>query len=43
MTQAHTPAAMKAAAMHNLREITIEDVPVPEIGPNKVLIKVISQ
>jgi threonine dehydrogenase-like Zn-dependent dehydrogenase len=31
---------MKAAVMHQLRDIRIEELPVPAIGPNEVLIKV---
>ncbi|CAM3544123.1 MULTISPECIES: NAD(P)-dependent alcohol dehydrogenase [Saccharibacillus] len=42
MTQAQIPSMMKAAVMHELRQITIEEVPVPEIGPNEVLIRVMA-
>lgn len=42
MTQSQVPATMKAAVMHSTREIRIEEVPVPEIGPDEVLIKVIA-
>ncbi|EXX91651.1 alcohol dehydrogenase [Paenibacillus darwinianus] len=33
---------MKAAIMHSTREIRIEELPVPQIGPDEVLIKVIA-
>ncbi|WP_114384087.1 NAD(P)-dependent alcohol dehydrogenase [Paenibacillus prosopidis] len=33
---------MKAAVMHNTREIQIEEYPVPQIGPDEVLIKVMA-
>ncbi|HTG67614.1 MAG TPA: NAD(P)-dependent alcohol dehydrogenase [Candidatus Udaeobacter sp.] len=36
------PQTMKAAVMHNTREITIEQYPVPQIGPDEVLIKVMA-
>lgn len=42
MTNYQVPQTMKAAVMHNTREIKIEEVPVPEISPDEVLIKVIA-
>lgn len=36
------PQTMKAAVMHNTREIKIEEYPVPKIGPDEVLIKVMA-
>ncbi len=36
------PQTMKAAVMHNTREIKIEEYPVPQIGPDEVLIKVMA-
>ncbi|RCW41102.1 L-iditol 2-dehydrogenase [Paenibacillus prosopidis] len=36
------PQTMKAAVMHNTREIQIEEYPVPQIGPDEVLIKVMA-
>lgn len=36
------PETMKAAVMHNTREIKIEQYPVPQIGPDEVLIKVMA-
>lgn len=39
----HTvPQNMKAAVMHNTREIKIETVPVPDINHDEVLIKVMA-
>ncbi|MEJ8303983.1 NAD(P)-dependent alcohol dehydrogenase [Saccharibacillus sacchari] len=42
MTTTQVPATMKAAVMHRLREITIEEIPVPEIAADEVLIKVMA-
>ncbi|OWA33467.1 alcohol dehydrogenase [Saccharibacillus sp. O16] len=42
MTYSNVPATMKAAVMHKLREISIEEVPVPQIGSHEVLIKVMA-
>ncbi|MEH7374386.1 MULTISPECIES: NAD(P)-dependent alcohol dehydrogenase [Bacillaceae] len=36
------PTHMKAAIMHSTREITIESLPVPQIGHDEVLIKVMA-
>ena len=36
------PQTMKAAVMHNTREIKMEEYPVPQIGPDEVLIKVMA-
>lgn len=42
MTTSQLPAAMKAAVMHQTREIRIEEMAVPAIGPDEVLIKVMA-
>lgn len=36
------PQTMKAAVMRNTREIQIEEYPVPQIGPDEVLVKVMA-
>jgi L-iditol 2-dehydrogenase len=38
----HLPQTMKAAIMHNTREIRIEELPVPTIGQGEVLVKVMA-
>jgi len=36
------PLTMKAAIMHKPLQITVEDVPMPDIGPDEVLVKVMA-
>jgi L-iditol 2-dehydrogenase len=42
MSNRNVPQTMQAAVMHSTRQIRIETLPVPEIGPDEVLIKVIA-
>ncbi|MCQ4088376.1 NAD(P)-dependent alcohol dehydrogenase [Saccharibacillus sp. JS10] len=42
MPSTHVPTVMKAAVMHQLREISIEEIPVPQIKSDEVLIKVMA-
>ncbi|WP_199619462.1 NAD(P)-dependent alcohol dehydrogenase [Paenibacillus alkalitolerans] len=42
MPDDNVPQTMKAAIMYNTREIKIEELPVPQIGPDEVLIKVVA-
>ncbi|AEI40649.1 NAD(P)-dependent alcohol dehydrogenase [Paenibacillus mucilaginosus] len=42
MAEHELPKTMKAAVMHRTRSIVIEEVPLPEIGPHEVLVKVMA-
>ncbi|NQX69485.1 hypothetical protein HQN90_25465 [Paenibacillus alba] len=42
MTSTHLPITMKAAVMHEPGKIVIEDHPIPIIGPDEVVIKVMA-
>lgn len=42
MSTNHVPQTMKAAVMHGTRQIRIEELPVPQIAANEVLIKVMA-
>ncbi|AJY74668.1 NAD(P)-dependent alcohol dehydrogenase [Paenibacillus beijingensis] len=42
MSTINVPQTMKAAVMHGTREIRIEELPVPQIAPDEVLIKVMA-
>ena len=42
MVNSSLPKTMKAAVMHQIRQIQIEEVPVPEIGSDEVLIQVMA-
>ncbi|MCG7216257.1 NAD(P)-dependent alcohol dehydrogenase [Paenibacillus mucilaginosus] len=42
MTTNGVPQTMKAAVMHHIRDIRIEEVPVPVIAPDEVLVKVMA-